>query len=232
MQYLELDGFEVLTDNGFKSFSGIKQTTGSIFRTTLNDGSYIDSSIGHLVKMKNGEYTRIDDLKYGDILSSGLSVIETKFLEHGDLFDLTNVDDGNHYTTNNIESHNCAFIENFDDTWKAILPVVSSGRKSKIILTSTPNGMNHWYDLWESSLKGISGFKPYTTSWITVKERLYNGKDKYDDGFEWSTNQIGSSSIEAFKQEHCLTGDTMVTVLIDELEKEMTIEELYRIMYE
>lgn len=98
-----------------------------------------------------------------------------------------------------------AFIENFDDTWKAILPVISSGRNSKIILTSTPNGMNHWYDLWEASLKTDMGFKPYTTTWITVKERLYNKADKYDDGYEWATKQIISSSIEAFKQEHCAT---------------------------
>ncbi|QIW87103.1 terminase large subunit [Aeromonas phage Ahp1_CNU-2021] len=96
-----------------------------------------------------------------------------------------------------------AFIENFDDTWKAILPVISSGRNSKIILTSTPNGINHWYDLWDASLKSDMGFKPYTTTWITVKERLYNRADKYDDGFEWATKQIVSSSIEAFRQEHC-----------------------------
>ena len=97
-----------------------------------------------------------------------------------------------------------AFIENFDDTWKAILPVISSGRRSKIILTSTPNGMNHWYDLWSASLAHPDkGFRPYTTTWITVKERLYAENDKFDDGFEWSTKQIVSSSIEAFQQEHC-----------------------------
>ncbi|UYD60188.1 terminase large subunit [Aeromonas phage avDM12-TAAL] len=96
----------------------------------------------------------------------------------------------------------CAFIEGFEDTWKAILPVISSGRQSRIILTSTPNGINHWYDLWEVSLKSDKGFKPYTTTWITVKERLYDGSDAYDDGFEWASKQINSSSVEAFQQEH------------------------------
>lgn len=94
------------------------------------------------------------------------------------------------------------FIENFEDTWKAILPVISSGRKSKIILTSTPNGLNHWYDLWEGSMNGTSGFTPYTATWVSVKERLYNGADEFDDGKEWSRNQIGASSLEAFNQEH------------------------------
>ncbi|MGL4522751.1 MAG: terminase large subunit domain-containing protein [Bacilli bacterium] len=94
------------------------------------------------------------------------------------------------------------FIENFEDTWKAILPVISSGRRSKIILTSTPNGLNHWYNLWEATLKGISGFKPYTAIWTSVKERLYNEAGDFDDGKEWATKQIGASSLEAFNQEH------------------------------
>lgn len=94
------------------------------------------------------------------------------------------------------------FIENFDETWKAILPVISSGRRSKIILTSTPNGLNHWYDLWEGTLAGTSGFVPYTATWTSVKERMYDEAGYFDDGKEWSRNQIGASSIEAFNQEH------------------------------
>lgn len=99
----------------------------------------------------------------------------------------------------------CAFVERFDDTWKAILPVISSGRKSRIILTSTPNGMNHYYDLWNAALAKKSGFIPYEALWTSVKERLYNAADVFDDGFEWSNTQIGASSLEAFIQEHCAT---------------------------
>lgn len=95
-----------------------------------------------------------------------------------------------------------AFIENFEDTWKAILPVISSGRQSKIILTSTPNGLNHWYNLWEGSLKGVSGFVPYNAIWTSVKERLYTDEGYFDDGKGWSAKQIGASSLEAFNQEH------------------------------
>ena len=94
------------------------------------------------------------------------------------------------------------FIENFEETWKAILPVISSGRRSKIILTSTPNGLNHWYNLWEGSLKGTSGFVPYTATWTAVKERMYTEEGIFDDGKEWSRTSIGASSLEAFNQEH------------------------------
>lgn len=97
----------------------------------------------------------------------------------------------------------CGFIDAWDDTWKAILPVISSGRNSKIVLTSTPNGMNHWYDLWQSALSGKSGFYPYEATWSCVKERLYHSKTNlFDDGVTWATSQVGSSSVEAFLQEH------------------------------
>lgn len=96
-----------------------------------------------------------------------------------------------------------AFVERFDDTWKAILPVISSGRESKIILTTTPNGINHFYDLWQAALTGKSGFVPYETVWTAVKERLYDKDDNFDDGMQWSSMQIGASSLEAFSQEHC-----------------------------
>ncbi|ASU00175.1 terminase DNA packaging enzyme large subunit [Aeromonas phage AS-zj] len=98
----------------------------------------------------------------------------------------------------------CGFIDAWEDTWKAILPVISSGRNSKIVLTSTPNGMNHWYDLWQNALNGKSGFVPYEAGWSSVKERLYRAKDDtFDDGKSWAISQVGSSSLEAFLQEHC-----------------------------
>ncbi|QPI13948.1 large terminase protein [Serratia phage 4S] len=96
----------------------------------------------------------------------------------------------------------CAFIPNFLDAWLAIQPVISSGRHSKIIITTTPNGLNHFYDIWSAALSGKSGFTPYTAIWNSVKERLYNKADIFDDGYEWSSQTISGSSIEQFKQEH------------------------------
>lgn len=97
----------------------------------------------------------------------------------------------------------CAFIPNFHDAWLAIQPVISSGRRSKIIITTTPNGLNHFYDIWSAAVDGKSGFTPYTALWNSVKERLYNKADTFDDGYEWSSQTISASSLEQFKQEHC-----------------------------
>ena len=99
----------------------------------------------------------------------------------------------------------CAFIPNFIDAWLAIQPVISSGRKSKILITTPPNGLNHFYDIWNAAIEGKSGFVPYTAIWTSVKERLYTDGDDgvFDDGYSWSSKMIASSSKEAFLQEHC-----------------------------
>ncbi|ACL78387.1 gp17 terminase DNA packaging enzyme, large subunit [Escherichia phage JS10] len=97
----------------------------------------------------------------------------------------------------------CAFIPNFLDSWLAIQPVISSGRRSKIIITTTPNGLNHFYDIWTAAVEGKSGFAPYTAIWNSVKERLYNDADIFDDGWEWSSQTISASSLAQFRQEHC-----------------------------
>lgn len=96
----------------------------------------------------------------------------------------------------------CAFIPNFIDAWLAIQPVISSGRRSKIIITTTPNGLNHFYDIWDAAISGKSGFAPYTAIWNSVKERLYDDNDMFDDGWQWSSQTISASSLEQFKQEH------------------------------
>ncbi|AAQ15394.1 terminase large subunit [Escherichia phage Delraymugoa] len=96
----------------------------------------------------------------------------------------------------------CAFIQNWTDCFLAIQPVISSGRESKMIMTTTPNGLNHFYDIWQSAIDGKSGYVPYEAVWHSVKERLYNKADIFDDGYEWSSQAIAGSSLEQFLQEH------------------------------
>lgn len=105
----------------------------------------------------------------------------------------------------------CAFIQNWEDCWLAIKPVISSGRHSKLIITTTPKGMNHFYEIWTGAIdiqpngKSKNGFVPYEALWNSVKERLYNEDDFFDDGWEFSSNEIYGSSVDNFKQEHCAT---------------------------
>jgi len=96
----------------------------------------------------------------------------------------------------------CAFIDRFEETWAAILPVISSGRHSKLCITSTPNGYNHFRDLYEMALDENTMFKAFTANWVQIDQRLYDEKGHFDDGEEWKATQIGSSSSDKFNQEH------------------------------
>lgn len=201
---LTTEDYQVLTDDGFKDFHGVKKTYGTIYRISFSDGSTLGCSRNHKLKTIDNEFKSIVDIKIGDILSTGIKVTEKRLESQGELYDILDVDDGNHYQTNNVESHNCAFIERWDELWAAIKPVISSGKRSKIILTSTPNGMNHFYDLWTAALENKgSMFKPYTANWSSVKPRLYNNAGDFDDGVEFESSEIADSSVDQFEQEHC-----------------------------
>lgn len=230
MQYIELSGYEVLTNDGFQDFEGIKCTSGKTVKILFSDNSELKCSEYHLIELNDSTFREAVYCSPGMITSTGLKIVE--IVDNGDeeLFDIINVDNGNHYTTNNVESHNCAFIPNFLDAWLAIQPVISSGRRSKIIITSTPNGLNHFYDIWTAAVEKKSGFCPYTATWTSVKERLYNEKDLFDDGWEFSAQTISSSSLEQFKQEHCISGDSLLDVVINNNIKTVSIEELYNIL--
>lgn len=101
-----------------------------------------------------------------------------------------------------------AFIQNWEDCWLAIKPVISSGRHSKIVMTTTPNGMNHFYDIWAAAIdilengRSKNGFVAYESEWNAVKERLYDEDDLFDDGWSFSMQEIYGSSLEQFRQEH------------------------------
>lgn len=123
-----------------------------------------------------------------------------------------------------------AFVPGFDDFWKATFPVISSGEESKVVMTSTPNGLNHYHALYTAAVEGTSTFVPYTAAWRDVHSRLYNDDGKFDDGAQWEKDTIGNTSQEAFNQEHnCLIGATTVIVRIDGVEREITLEELWNI---
>ena len=52
-----------------------------------------------------------------------------------------------------------AFVENWDEFFASVFPTISSGNTTKILLTSTPNGLNHFYKTCEGASKGTNGYQ-------------------------------------------------------------------------
>lgn len=99
-----------------------------------------------------------------------------------------------------------AFVENAGDFYTSTYPVVSSGKTSRVIITSTANGLGNIYQkLWEGSVQGTNEFKPFRVDWWDVP-----GRDE-----EWKRQTISNTSELQFAQEFGNTfhgtGNTLIS---------------------
>jgi len=85
-----------------------------------------------------------------------------------------------------------AFIDNDATFYTSTYPVVSSGKDTKIIITSTANGIgNVYHKLWEGAVTGTNEFKPFRVDWWDVP-----GRDE-----KWKEQTIANTSQIQFDQE-------------------------------
>ena len=64
-----------------------------------------------------------------------------------------------------------AFVENWDEFFASVFPTISSGTSTKILLTSTPNGLNHFYKTCEGAKAGKNGYQFVQVLWADVPGR-------------------------------------------------------------
>ena len=85
-----------------------------------------------------------------------------------------------------------AFVENATEFYTSTYPVVSSGTSTKVIITSTANGLgNIFHKLWEGAVQGTNEFKHFRVDWWDVP-----GRDE-----EWKRQTIANTSDLQFNQE-------------------------------
>ena len=161
LDIIKNDRYEILTENGFRDFSGIKKTKAKTILLTFSDKSHLRCTYSHKIRLKSGVFVEAQDIKIGDFTSSGVYLSEVIFDDlEIDVYDLLEVNNGNHYITNSITSHNCAFVDNWDEFYTSVYPTISSGETTKILLTSTPLGYNHFWKFWNDAEQGVNGFVP------------------------------------------------------------------------
>jgi hypothetical protein len=91
-----------------------------------------------------------------------------------------------------------------EEFYTSTYPTISAGTTTKLIIVSTPNGMNHFHKLWVDAnrnqghkLKNM--FVPVEVSWRETP--ISPGSPKLRDD-EWATEQIANTSPEQFEQEY------------------------------
>jgi len=86
-----------------------------------------------------------------------------------------------------------AFVQNDAEFYTSTYPVISSGKNTKIIVTSTANGLgNVFHKLWEGAVQETNNFKPFRIDWWDVP-----GRDE-----KWKQETIANTSELQFKQEY------------------------------
>jgi len=77
------------------------------------------------------------------------------------------------YTIHFLYLDEFAFVPNnvADDFFTSVFPTISSGTTSKILISSTPNGMNHFYRIWKEAEEGVNGFHFIEANWRQVPGR-------------------------------------------------------------
>lgn len=88
-----------------------------------------------------------------------------------------------------------AFLPNDMEFYESTYPTISSGKESRVIISSTPNGARGlFYKLWTESKEGLNEFVRLEVPWYKVPWR-----DK-----AWAAEQVANTSQEQFDQEHGL----------------------------
>jgi len=99
-----------------------------------------------------------------------------------------------------------AFVERAAEFYTSTYPVISSGKDTKIIITSTANGIgNTFQKIWEGAVQRTNDFIPFRVDWWDVP-----GRDE-----KWKEETISNTSQMQFDQEFGNTffgtGDTLIS---------------------
>lgn len=85
-----------------------------------------------------------------------------------------------------------AFVENDARFYTSTYPVVTSGKSTRVIITSTANGIgNVFHKIWEGAVQGTNDYKPFRVDWWDVPGR--------DD--DWKAQTVANTSELQFDQE-------------------------------
>ena len=103
-----------------------------------------------------------------------------------------------------------------DEFFSSVYPTISSGRSSRVLITSTPNGMNMFYKLWHDAEKGFNDYATVSVNWWDVpgrdeewKEQTIRNTSEKQFAVEFECEFLGSSDtlIDAHKLRHLVFGN-------------------------
>lgn len=203
--YKDISEWEVYTPTGWSNFKKIKRTAKTQKLKIILENKILECSLNHKIKMSDNTFKYAKDLKIGELIYNDILIIDIILDTDNFLFyDLIDVEKNNEYYTNDIVSHNCAFIPGFGETiWESIFPVLSTGGDA--IILSTPFGASGWFaETYTKAKLKLNDFNAI--------ELPYWLHPDYDE--KWAEAMKKTMPLRKFKQEYCChllgSGNTIV----------------------
>lgn len=102
-------------------------------------------------------------------------------------------------------------------------PALSSSETSKLVLISTPYGLNHFYKIWHDSEQGNNNFVRVEGKWEEARSEAW---------FEEQSKLLNNDPVKIAQELECVDGSTMIELYDTETKKiiKLTIAEAYELM--
>ena len=218
LEFIENNDWEIETPSGWQPFKGLckyKQKQLYIVTTessktiiVTNRHCFIDED-GNKIFCKNSLNKKIQT-KNGPETVVSIAKAKKDFV-----YDLASVSNGSVFYANDILNHNTHLLEDF---WSSVIPTISSGKKSKILVVSTPNGIgNKFYEIYSGAETGkLKSWKAERIDWWDVPGRdeewkqtqieLLGSEEKFLEEFnntflDDAAAAVGATVIERFKNQ-------------------------------
>lgn len=223
---------EILTDSGFSKFDKIENMGCQEVNTYFfNDGSSLTCTSDHKIFTLQGKVPAGELTEESEILSTSSKIVHLTSISEKfkiEVYDAIEVEKNHRFYANNILVSNCIYLDEFafvpnnlqEEFFTSVYPTISSGTTSKVMITSTPNGMNMFYKLWTDAEEGRNKYVTHSVHWSDVPGRTE----------AWKEETIQNTSERQFRQEFlCFAGETRINVLNTETNEIINIsfEELF-----
>lgn len=181
--------YSVLTKTGFQKIDGIKKSFSSDNVDIYFDDETIFTCTSYHFIEKDYVFLPACLLNVGDIINNKKIIQIRQNKKTIEVYDLVNVANGNSYYTDGINSHNCAFLDNWTDFYASVFPTLTSGEKTKMLFTScvtkdtyvyTDKGIQQVSEFVDDTKKGLYEISSYS---VYGHNKLRNGNLFYNSGY-------------------------------------------------
>jgi len=203
---------KILSEGKFRKFDGFKDMGEKEVIDLVFDGTEITCTKDHKFLRSDKEWIEAQDIKVGETYDGYVFKHSIDRNSTQRVYDAINVRGTHSFYAEGVTAHNCnllyidelAFVKDWEDFSQSVLPTLSAGVTTKMVFSSTPNGLNHFYYYVKGAREKKNDFQLVEVPWNRVPGR----------GEEWKRKALADLNGDQLKfaQEYCVTGDTRITI--------------------